>query len=54
MDKEQEKQDEVQEVKKENFEPMGIEVVNVVVEKGYATSGHNDPITIEQWKNGSW
>lgn len=56
MDKEQEnqKQNEVQEVKKENFEPLEIEVVDVQVEKGYATSGHNDPVTIQQWKDGNW
>lgn len=47
-------QNEIQEVKKEVFEPMEVNVIDVEVEKGYATSGHNDPVTIQQWGNGSW
>ncbi|WP_321332906.1 hypothetical protein [uncultured Bacteroides sp.] len=40
--------------KKETFEPLEMKIVDVKVEKGYATSGHNDPVTIQQWKNGNW
>lgn len=58
MDNEQEKQNqnenEIQEVQKEIFEPMEVDVTDVVVEKGYATSGFNDPVTIQQWKEGNW
>lgn len=39
---------------KETFEPLEIKVVDVEVEKGYATSGYNDPVTINQWGDGSW
>lgn len=45
---------ETQEVQKEIFEPMEVSVTDVAVEKGYATSGYNDPVTIQQWKDGSW
>lgn len=58
MDNEQEKQNqnenEIQEGQKEIFEPMEVDVTDVVVEKGYATSGFNDPVTIQQWKEGNW
>lgn len=40
--------------KKESFEPLEMEFVEIKVENGYATSGSNDPITIQQWKNGNW
>ena len=39
---------------KETFEPLEIKVIDVKVEKGYATSGHDDPITINEWQNGNW
>lgn len=60
MEKEEEKlsqdqnQEETQEVQKEIFEPMEVNITDVAVEKGYATSGYNDPVTIQQWKNGNW
>lgn len=43
-----------QQQSKEKFEPLEMKIVDVKVEKGYATSGHDDPITIQQWKNDSW
>lgn len=53
MEKEEEKQiqNENQEVQKEVFEPMEVNVTDVVVEKGYATSG---PIVISEWNDGNW
>ena len=44
----------VQQHSKEIFEQLEIKVVDVKVESGYATSGNDDPITIQQWTNGTW
>jgi len=44
----------VQQHSKEIFEKLEIKVVDVKVESGYATSGNDDPITIQQWTNGTW
>ena len=44
----------VQQQSKEIFEQLDIKIVDVKVESGYATSGHDDPITIQQWNNGTW
>lgn len=55
MEKEEKKKnEEVQQQSKEAFELLELKVVDVKVEAGYATSGHNDPVTIQQWKNGNW
>lgn len=55
MDKMEVKQiEETQKQVKETFEPLEIKVIDVKVEKGYATSGHDDPITINEWQNGNW
>lgn len=43
----------VQEQLKEVFEQLEVKVVDVKVEKGYATSS-DEPISIQQWKGGSW
>lgn len=48
------KNEEVQQQSKETFEPLEMKVVDVKVETGYATSGHADPITINEWKTGNW
>ncbi len=41
---------------KTTFEPLEMKVVDVKVEKGYATSGGSAPapVDIDQWKNGNW
>lgn len=44
----------VKQQSRETFEPLEMKIVDVKVEKGYATSGQNDPVTIQQWKNGNW
>jgi len=44
----------VQQKSKEIFEKLEIKVVDVKVESGYATSGNDDPISIQQWTNGTW
>ena len=44
----------VQQQSKEIFEQLSIKIVDVKVESGYATSGDDDPITIQQWNNGTW
>lgn len=48
------KNEEVQQQSKEVFEPLEMKVIDVKVEEGYATSGHNDPITINEWEKGNW
>lgn len=53
-EEEKKKNEEAQQQSKEAFEPLEMKVVDVKVEAGYATSGQNDPVTIEQWKNGNW
>ncbi len=55
MDEKNEKQKkEAQKQVKETFEPLEMKVVDVKVEKGYATSGNPEPISINEWKNGKW
>ncbi len=54
MEKDAENKNEVQEVQKEVFELMEVNVTDVNVEKGYATSVQNDPISIQQWEEGTW
>jgi len=44
----------VQQQSKETFEELDIKIVDVKVESGYATSGNDDPISIQQWTNGTW
>ena len=44
----------IQQKSKEIFEQLKIKVIDVKVESGYATSGNDDPITIQQWTNGTW
>ncbi len=46
--------EEAQKQVKETFEPLELKVVDVKVEKGYATSGNPDPFTINEWKKGNW
>ncbi len=42
--------------KKAAFEPLEMQVVDVKVEKGYATSvgGSTGSVDIDQWGNGTW
>ena len=44
----------VQQKSKEIFEQLEIKVLDVKVESGYATSGNDDPVSIQQWTKGSW
>jgi len=44
----------VQQKSKEIFEQLEIKVLDVKVESGYATSGNDDPVSIQQWTEGSW
>jgi len=55
MEKENESLNEnVKQQPKETFEPLEMKVVDVKVEKGYATSSSDNPISINEWNNGSW
>ena len=44
----------IQQKSKEIFEQLKIKVIDVKVERGYATSGNDDPVSIQQWTNGTW
>ena len=57
MEKEErKKRNEVQTKSKEKFEPLEMKVVEVKVEKGYATSGTKEStaVTVRNWNTGTW